>query len=124
MQVEEVNHTNNKVNHTNNKESIMDKKTEKAVETHASKAPRLAPDDIEAVIEKEYFHVVPGTTLTLCVLTLHNGFNATGQSAAVSPDNFDERLGRKYAREDAVRQIWQLEGYLLRQRLHEKGGAA
>lgn len=44
----------------------------------------------------------------------------TGQSAAASPENFDEWIGRKYAREDAVRQIWQLEGYLLRQRLHEK----
>lgn len=98
----------------------MDDKTKKAIEEHASVAPRLSPQDIEAVIEDEYFHIVPGTTTTLCVLTLCNGFNVTGQSAAASPKNFDEWIGRRVAREDAVRQIWQLEGYLLRQRLFEQ----
>jgi len=35
----------------------------------------------------------------------------------VDAANFDMNLGRKYAFEDAIRQIWPLEGYLLAERL-------
>ena len=62
----------------------------------------------------------PGTTLTVCCLTLENGYTVTGESAAVSPENFDEEIGRKIARAEARDKIWALEGYLLRERLHEQ----
>lgn len=80
-------------------------------------APRVTPDRISAVIKSEYFHRPPGTTLTLCVLTLRNGFTVTGTAACASPANFDPEIGERYAREDAKRQIWALEGYALRERL-------
>ena len=67
------------------------------------------------------YHVFPGTTLTVCCLILENGFTVTGQSAAASPENFDEEIGRKIARADAREKIWQLEGYLLRERLFLQG---
>jgi hypothetical protein len=57
--------------------------------------------------------------LTFCVLVLRNGFTVTGESACVSPENFDAEIGRKVARQKAVEKIWPLEGYLLKQRLHE-----
>jgi len=88
------------------------------------KAPSLTPDDIEATIANHYFHVIPGTTMTLCALTLRNGFIVTGTSAAVSPENFDAAMGREIAHRNAVDQIWQLEGYLLKQRLYEMGSGA
>jgi hypothetical protein len=37
----------------------------------------------------------------------------------VDPAEFSRDLGRQYAFQDAVRQIWPLEGYLLAQQLHE-----
>lgn len=80
-------------------------------------APRLTPAHIDEQIVGEYFHVVPGTTLTLCALTLKNGFHVTGESAAASPANFDEAIGRKIARDNARNKIWALEGYLLRSKL-------
>ncbi len=80
-------------------------------------APRLTPADIDATIKAEYYHVVPDTTMTLCVLTLRNGFQVTGESAAVSKANFDAEIGRKIARENARNKIWALEGYLLREQL-------
>lgn len=55
--------------------------------------------------------------LTLCVLVLKNGFSVVGKSAPVSEDNFDAKLGAKLAYEDAVRQIWPLMGFALRDRL-------
>jgi hypothetical protein len=63
-------------------------------------------------------YVFPGTTLTVCCLILENGYAVTGQSAAASPENFDEAVGRRIARADARDKIWQLEGYLLRESLH------
>lgn len=60
--------------------------------------------------------------LTICTLVLKNGFTVIGKSACVSPAIFNAELGRKYAREDAVRQIWALEGYLLKQKLCDTEG--
>ena len=65
------------------------------------------------------YHVFDGTTLTVCCLTLRNGYTVTGESAAASPENFDEEIGKKIARQNAREKIWALEGYLLRQNLSE-----
>lgn len=81
-------------------------------------APRLNPDMINRAIQSEQYHVFPGTTLTVCALTLRNGYIVTGESAAASPQNFDTEIGRKIARENARNKIWALEGYLLREKLH------
>lgn len=56
--------------------------------------------------------------LTICVLVLRNGFTVTGESACASPENFDEEIGRKIARQNAIQKIWPLMGYELKQRLH------
>ena len=81
-------------------------------------APRLTPADIDAAILTEQFHVFPGTTMTVCCLTLQNGFNVIGESAAASPENFNEMIGRKIAHENARNKIWPLQVYLLREALH------
>lgn len=83
-------------------------------------APRLNPQHINDQIVQEQFHVFPGTTLTVCALTLQNGFNVVGESASVSPENFDVELGRKIARDNARNKIWALEGYRLRSKLAEQ----
>ena len=82
-------------------------------------APRLTPAAIDACIVDAQFHRFPGTTLTVCALTLRNGFTVTGESASASVENFDEVIGREIARKNAREKIWALEGYLLRERLHE-----
>lgn len=69
------------------------------------KAPRLTPADIDARIVGEAYHVFPGTTLTVCALTLVNGFIVTGESAAASPENFDAEIGRQIARRNARRKF-------------------
>lgn len=77
-------------------------------------APRITPQMIDDTIVAADFHVFPGTTLTVCALTLRNGFLVVGESAAASPENFDAELGRKIARDNARNKIWALEGYRLR----------
>lgn len=80
-------------------------------------APRLTPDHIDDQIVSEQYYVFPGTTLTICALTLKNGFHVTGESAAASPENFDAEIGKKIARSNARDKIWMLEGYALRNKL-------
>jgi len=63
-------------------------------------------------------------TLTFCVLVLRNGFTVTGESACVSPENFDAELGRKIARQNAVDKAWPLMGYALKERLHQAAACA
>lgn len=90
---------------------------EKEIQAKGLNAPRLNPAHIDAQIVAEAYHVFPGTTLTVCALTLRNGFHVTGESAAASPENFDAEIGRKIGRDNARNKIWALEGYLLRSRL-------
>lgn len=79
-------------------------------------APRLTPALIDAAIAGEEYAVFGGR-MTVCVLTLTNGFLVSGESSSISVENFDEILGRKIARENARSKIWALEGYALKNRL-------
>lgn len=79
--------------------------------------PRVTFAMISDEIEKEDYYVFPGTTLTVCLLTLKNGYTVLGKSACADPTNFDENVGRHYAREDAIRDIWPLLGFRLRDQL-------
>lgn len=96
---------------------LNERDVEAEIQAKGLTAPRLTPDKIDAQILAEQFHVFPGTTLTVCALTLRNGFCVVGESAAASPENFNEELGRKIARDNARNKIWAFEGYTLRNEL-------
>lgn len=87
-----------------------------------SDAPRVTEADLDAAIATHQYWNPYGTTLTICVLTLKNGFNVVGESACVSPENFNMELGQQLAYKKARDKIWALEGYLLASKLHD--GAA
>lgn len=82
-----------------------------------AKAPRVTSEHVDSVIVSEQYYVFPNSTLTICALTLKNGFIVTGESAAASPENFDKEIGRRIARDNARNKIWSLEGYVLRNQL-------
>jgi hypothetical protein len=79
---------------------------------------KVTLDGIKAKIKGETYLVLPDGRTTLCILDLENGYTIKGLSACVDPAEFDLNLGRKYAFEDAIRQIWPLEGYLLAEKMH------
>jgi hypothetical protein len=103
--------------------SLNEQAIEKEIQDKGLNAPRLTPALIDAAIACEEYHVFHGSCLTVCCLTLQNGFNVVGESACASPENFDAELGRKIARDNARNKIWPLEGYLLKQKLHEGASA-
>lgn len=126
-----------------------DAQIEAEIQDKGLTAPRVTPADIEANIVSEHYltardgrrgALADGTyvgrekpeineadlaaldLLTFCVLVLRNGFTVTGESACASPENFDDEIGRKIARANAVNKVWPLMGYELRTRL--KGNLA
>lgn len=97
-----------------------------AVATH----PRVSLADIENAIEAVYYNtadIIPENStdnilhklsiLTICVIVMKNDFIVLGKSAPASPENFNADLGKKFAYEDAVRQLWPLMGFALRDKL-------
>lgn len=95
-----------------------DQEIEREIQHKGLTAPRLTDENIDAVIASEDYYVFPDTCVTVCCLTLKNGFNTIGYSACASPENFDKEIGREIARKNAREKVWELEGYLLKQELH------
>lgn len=53
---------------------VTDETIEAEIQRKGLTAPRIKPEDLEAAIASAAFHVFPGSQLTVCCLTLHNGF--------------------------------------------------
>ena len=111
----------------------MNDRIEQEIQAKGLTAPRITPADVEANIAGEFCFTVGNAAralncpvceatdlLTICVLTLKNGFTVTGESACASPENFDAELGRKIARQNAINKVWPLMGYQLRSTLAER----
>ena len=99
---------------------MNEKEIEQKINDKGLNSPRLTPLMIDNAIDNAVFHVFKGTCLTVCCITLKNGFTVTGESACASPENFDIEIGQDIAFKNAREKIWQLEGYLLKQRLFDK----
>lgn len=73
---------------------------------------KLTPEDLEARVEScEYYVRVCNTTTTICALKTISGFVVIGKSACLNEKDFDSEMGKKIAKEDAINQLWELEGY-------------
>jgi len=78
-------------------------------------APMVTKESIEAKIEDvSYIH---HAHLIICIITMKNGFMVNGQSAPADMRNYDTNVTKCYAYENAFKQLWVLEGYLLREQL-------
>lgn len=127
----------------------VEQQIEQEIQSKNLNAPRLKPADIDAVIVSEhYFTAAQGeakaledgafvngslngaalrpipellSQITFCVLILKNGYKISGVNhSGVSPENHDPELGRKLAYENARNKVWELEGYLLKEKLNHK----
>lgn len=96
-----------------------DGEVEKQLQEKGLNAPRLTPALIDGCVKDVDYHVFPKTQLTVCCITLKNGFTVTGESACASPENFDSEIGEQIAFRNAKDKIWALEGYLLKQKLFD-----
>lgn len=95
---------------------MNEKQVEKKIQDKGLTAPRLTPDAIDAKIKGKTFTNLPSGKCVVCEITLSNGFTVRGESACVSPANFDQEIGNSIAFKNAREKIWQLEGYLLQEK--------
>lgn len=73
---------------------------------------KVTKERIEAKIKSvEYIRI--GETVTLCNITLVNGYSVRGESACVDPRNYDQKIGEELSYKQAFGKIWPLEGYLM-----------
>ena len=93
---------------------------EQMIQAKGMTSPRLTPQQIDDTIKSEGYTKLPSGKVMVCELTLRNGFTVLGEAAVVSKENFNEDIGRKISRENARGKIWELEGYLLQQRLYDE----
>lgn len=104
-----------------------DQEIEQAIKDKELEAPRVTLDQIENLMEQVQFkfHVVEGTTTTVCTAVLPMGDDfftlATEYSACASPENFNVEIGQQAAQRRALNAardaLWVLEGYALKKQL-------
>ena len=83
---------------------------------------KVTVESIRKEIVGETYYVFPDTTVTVCLLTLKNGFHVIGSSACVSPANFDKQIGEVMARENAMNKCWELLGFRLLDKIKAEEG--
>lgn len=82
-------------------------------------APKVTIESITAKIASVDY--ITHKHLTICVIEMVNGFMVHGVSAPASVANFDAEVGKRFAYDNAFKQLWQLEGYTLRNALQAIG---
>ena len=96
---------------------MNDNEIEQEIQDKGLTAPRVTQALIDESIVGEEYHLFDATQLTVCMLTLKNGYTVTGESACVSVENFDEELGQKIAKQNAKDKMWALLGFSLAEQL-------
>jgi hypothetical protein len=97
------------------KPSITLEQAQQVVSTKT--APKVTIEHIASLV-KDVAYISHDTT-TVAILTVENGFKFIGTSTPASAENFDREVGKRYAYDNAIKQIWTHEGYLLRELLHQ-----
>lgn len=92
---------------------------EKELQDKNLNAPRLSPEKIDTTIVGATYTILPSGKCIICELTLRNGYTVRGEACVVSKENFNQEIGEKVSFENARDKIWQLEGYLLQEKLYE-----
>lgn len=77
---------------------------------------KLTKEFLESEIGNvEYVRI--GEKTTHCTITTKSGFSFTGESACVDPNNFDQKIGEKFAYEQAFEKMWMPYGFWLHKAL-------
>lgn len=98
---------------------LSDEGLEKAIA--ATPGERVTKEYMASRIAKVDYLTLPGTTVTLCNITLDNGYSVRGESACVDPANFNREIGERIAHDNAFDKLWPLFGFLLAEARHRRG---
>ena len=99
---------------------MSEQQLEQKIQDLGLNAPRVTPEIVDSKIVGESYTTLPSGKTLVCELILQNGFSVRGHSSVVSPENFNEQIGIEVSRRDAREKIWELEAYLLQERLYQE----
>lgn len=77
-----------------------------------SPMPRITKEFMEGRIKDTSFTRF-SETVTICQITLDNGYSVRGESACVNPENYNQEIGERIAYDNAFRNLWPLFGFFL-----------
>lgn len=86
-------------------------------------APRVTEEALVAEIA-DVAYLYHGH-MTICIITVRNGFKFVGHTTPAYADNFDasfevrSEIGKKYAYDNAFKQMWPVYGFMLKQHAYE-----
>lgn len=81
---------------------------------------KVTAEYMKSRIASTEFSTLPKSTVTLCNITLDNGYSVRGESACVDPANFNKEIGEKIAHDNAFAKLWPLFGFLLAEARHKR----
>ena len=99
---------------------FTEEETEAEIQEKGLTAPRITPEYIDSLIVDQSFTILPSGKTGITELILKNGFSVRGETSVVSKENFDIELGKKISFAKARDKIWELEGYLLQEKLYQQ----
>ena len=79
---------------------------------------KVTREHVESKIVNKEFLVSSSKKKTICIITAENGFEAMGSAGVVDPANYDQEIGERISYNNAFDKLWELEGYLLQEKLH------
>ena len=100
--------------------NMQEQELEAMIQERGLNAPRLTPESIDSVIVNATYTMLPSGKVMVCEITLKNGFTVRGGSCVVSKDNFNLEIGKRVSFEKARDKIWELEAYLLQEKLYNE----
>lgn len=102
------------------KGDLYENDTELLAAIAAKEGEKVTKEYIEGRIAKVAYAKIDAT-VTVCSVTLDNGFSVRGESACVDPANFDEKIGKSLAYKQAFDKLWPLFGFRLAEARHLRG---
>lgn len=84
---------------------------------------KIPPEHIDEIFAASKFEDIKSahSPCTVVIMTLPNGYALVESSGCIDPGEYDHELGVRLCKEALRRRVWQLEGYLGKQRFHEGG---
>jgi len=95
---------------------IMVTKNNRRMKPITIKGNTVTQQEVENAIMHEAY-IKQGKKITVCHLTLVDGFEVVGTAGVVDPDNYDPKIGNKIAKEKALDKVWQHMGSILQNKL-------
>ena len=93
---------------------------EEEPEKEIPKKNTVTAESIKAKIKDVKYTVLEDGKTTIANVYLENGFTVRGESACVDPNNYNKEMGEEIAYSNAFEKIWELEGYLLAEKLYKE----